>query len=255
MRAYMAFTKKEFTEVTRNYKLLILGLVFLLFGVMSPITAKYLPEIISKLMPAGMEISIAEPTAMDSWSQFFKNVAQMGLFVLVILFSGMMASEYSKGTLVHLVTKGLNRKTIILSKFTASLLLWTGAYILCFLVTFGYTWFFWGDGTLMKGLAESILGIWFFGVMLLAVVLLGSFLFRNSYGSLLFAGTAVIIQILVNMIPHAQKWNPIELVSKGNALLLGALGGDYLLKPSVTAVLICVICVGGACFVFDKKQL
>lgn len=31
MKAYMAFTRKEFTEFTRTYKLMILGLVFFIF--------------------------------------------------------------------------------------------------------------------------------------------------------------------------------------------------------------------------------
>ena len=54
MRAYEAFIKKEIIEFTRTYKLLALGLVFLLLGIISPLTAKYMPEIISQFMPQGM---------------------------------------------------------------------------------------------------------------------------------------------------------------------------------------------------------
>ena len=70
MRAYAAFTAKEFTEYTRTYKLLVIGLVFLLFGISSPLAAKFMPEIISQFMPAGIEITITEPAALDSWMQF-----------------------------------------------------------------------------------------------------------------------------------------------------------------------------------------
>lgn len=39
MREYIAFTKKEFKENIRNYKLLSLTILFLVFGIMSPLSA------------------------------------------------------------------------------------------------------------------------------------------------------------------------------------------------------------------------
>ena len=45
MRAYGAFMKKEFLELFRTYKWLVMGLVFLLLGIMSPLAAKFLPEL------------------------------------------------------------------------------------------------------------------------------------------------------------------------------------------------------------------
>ena len=93
----IAFFKKELTEALRTHKLTVLGLVFLLFGIMSPAAAKFLPQILASAMPEGMNFTLPEPSAMDSWAQFFKNVNQMGLIVVVILLSGMMANELSRG--------------------------------------------------------------------------------------------------------------------------------------------------------------
>lgn len=255
MRAYIAFTKKEFMEFTRNYKLIVLGLIFLLFGVMSPLAAKYTPQIMGEFMPVGIQITIADPTALDAWTQFFKNVSQLGLFVLVILYSGMMSSEYGRGTLVHLVTKGLNRGTVILAKFTSAVVMWTGAYLLCFGISFGYTWYYWREEAMMKELPEAVGGLWLFGILLLAVTVLGSTVFRNSYGGLLFTGAVVVLQMLVNLIPKLQKWNPVELISKSNGVLLGEVKGIYYLKPAIVAVVACVICLIGACVTFNRKRL
>ncbi len=33
-----------------------------------------MPELIGSFMPEGIEITISEPTALDSWAQFFKNI-------------------------------------------------------------------------------------------------------------------------------------------------------------------------------------
>ena len=41
MRAYLAFTKKELFELTKTYKLLLIVTVFLIFGFMNPVVAKF----------------------------------------------------------------------------------------------------------------------------------------------------------------------------------------------------------------------
>lgn len=255
MRAYTAFTGKEFTEYIRTYKLLIVGLVFLLFGIMSPLTAKYMPEIISQFMPDGIQITLTESTALDAWLQFVKNISQLGLVVIVILLSGMMAGEYAKGTLIHILTKGLPRRTVILAKFTAAALLWTGTYVVCFGVAYGYTWFYWRQGANIKGLFEVILAIEVFGIFLIAVILLGSVLVKSSYGCLLFTGGMVVIQILLNMVPGIRDYNPIQLVTGGTPLLQRQLADASLVKPMIAAGIGTVVCIIASCAIFDKKKI
>lgn len=255
MRAYAAFTAKEFTEFTRTYKLMIIGLVFLLFGIMSPLAAKFMPELLSSFMPEVMQITISDPTALDSWMQFEKNISQIGLFVVVILISGMMAGEYSRGTLINVLTKGLSRRIVILSKFTAAVLLWTGAYLVCFGTAYVYTWFYWRKTVNMPGLAEAAFALWLFGVFLIAVTILGGVLVRTSYGTLLFTGLAVVVQFLLNMLPKAEKYNPIQLAAGGTPLLQGQLEAGSLVKPMIVAGICTVACVAAACVVFDRKKL
>ncbi len=126
MRAYVAFIKKEGLELVRTYKLLLMILIFFAFGVMSPLMAKLMPDLMSQLVTEGIEISLPEPSAIDSYAQFFKNLTQMGLMVIVLMFSGTLTQELGKGTLVHLVTKGLAKSTVLLAKYTVSGLSWTG---------------------------------------------------------------------------------------------------------------------------------
>lgn len=255
MKAFTAFTGKEFTEYIRTYKLLIIGLIFLLFGIMSPLAAKYMPEIISQFMPEGMEIMVAEPSAVDAWLQFVKNVAQMGTFVIVILLSGIMAGEYSKGTLIHILTKGLPRCTVILAKFTAAALLWLGAYVLCFGVAYGYTWFYWQSEANIEGLFEVILAIGVFGIFLIAITVLGGVIVKTSYGCLLFVGCLVVVQILLNMIPRIEAYNPIQLVSGGMPLLQGQIPDGSLVKPIVVALVCSILAIVAACAAFNRKKL
>ena len=79
MRAYLAFTKKELFEFTKTYKLLLLVTVFLIFGFMNPVVAKFTPDLMELLMEEGIKISLPEPTIFDSWSQFFKILRKWAL--------------------------------------------------------------------------------------------------------------------------------------------------------------------------------
>ena len=254
MKSYLAFTNKEFCEAIRTYKLLIMGAVFLLLGMLNPITAKITPQLLKSFMPEGMLITIAEPTALDSWAQFFKNVPQMGLIVLVIVYSGIMANEFSRGTLINMLTKGLSRSVVILSKFTMAVSLWTISYTLCFGVTYAYTAYFW-KGDMVSNILLSVFCLWLFGILLLACVILGGVLFKSSYGCLLFTGGFVVALLLINIIPKVQEYNPIILSSSNMALLTNEMSVSDFTLP----IVICFVAAAGfvilAIALFNKKQL
>lgn len=254
MKSYIAFTKKEFCESFRTYKFFIMISVFLLLGLMNPITAKATPQLLKSLMPAGINITIKEPTALDSWTQFFKNVPQMGLIVLVIIFSGIMANEFSRGTLINMLTKGLSRSVVILSKFTMAAIVWTLSYIICFVVTYAYTAYFWSnDG--IKNIVLSVFCLWLFGILLLAIIMLGGVLFKNSYGGLLFTGGLVVVLMLLNIAPKLQKYNPITLVSSNMALLTGdKVVSDFTASIAIGCFII-IAFISLAIMLFNKKQI
>ena len=77
MRVYMAFLKKEFVEMIRSGRLVTLGIIFMLFGIMNPAIAKLTPALM-KMVSESMEetgIILGEVVVNDmtSWTQFYKN--------------------------------------------------------------------------------------------------------------------------------------------------------------------------------------
>ncbi len=251
MKAFWAFTKKEITEYVRTSKIIILGTVFLLFGMMNPVLAKFTPEIIKA---AGLDINLPEPTALDSWAQFFKNVGQMGLVVVVIVFSGIMANEFSKGTLINILTKGLKRKTVILSKFAVASVLWTLSYLFCLLVTALYTAYFW-KMTGMHQLFLVFVGPWIYGEFLIILLILGGILFKTSIGSLLLVGGLTLVMTILSIFPKLQKFNPMTLTSDNMALLSGVKGvTDFSLALVICVVLISVGLVASI-RLFDRSSV
>ncbi len=144
-----AFLKKEWMEWLRTGRLMVLLMVFVLLGIMSPALAKLTPWLMETLSDsmAGTGIVTTEITvdAMVSWAQFYKNIP-MGLVIFVLLCSGSFTGEYQKGTLVPVVTKGLSRRSILGAKTLFLFGAWTALYWLCFGITYGYNAYFWDNG-------------------------------------------------------------------------------------------------------------
>lgn len=254
MRGFAAFTRKELLEQLRTYKALILLAVFTLFGMTSPLLAKLMPELLSLMDMGGVAIQLPQPTYLDAYTQFFKNVGQMGFIVLLLVLSGTLSQELTKGTLVNLIAKGLPRGTVLFSKYTAGLLLWTLGYWLAALLSWCYTLYLFPDGAPQR-LGLAFLCMWLFGAFALAVLLLSSALVGGGYGGLLL--TAVILGALLffNMAPAIQPYNPASLTVWSNAIVTGdaALWKVYC-SMGVTAGGI-VLCLLLAVPAFNRKQL
>ncbi len=254
MRVYISFIKKELTENIRTYKLFIMLVVFLLFGIMGPVVAKLMPDIIKAASPTGMTINIKSPTAIDSWTQFFKNVGQMGLLVLVIVFSGIMANELSKDTLINLLTKGLKRSTVVFSKLTVAVIIWTLSYIICLIVSYFYTAYFWKMNG-MHNVFLTFFSLWLYGILLISLVILGGILFKNIYGSILLTGAAVVLMMLLDIVPKLQKFNPVTLASDNMALLTAQKSVEDFMPAIIICTALIIIFTALSVMVFNKKQV
>lgn len=254
MKNYSAFLKKEVLEYAKTYKLLIMLMVFAVFGITNPLMAKLLPEILGSLMTEGITMTLPEATAFDAWTQFFKNATQMGLIVMAILFSGVLSSELSKGTLINMLTKGLSRTAVILSKYTCMVLVWTISIALCFGLTYGYTvYLFPADVT--ANLLFSTCCLWVFGVFLLAVLLLSATLTKSNYGCLLITGASAVVCMLVNIIPAAHRYNPISLATDNLGLITNSIEVSSLYSTILISCLLSLLFVVVSVLIFRKKQL
>lgn len=237
MTGFSAFLGKEIKEHLRNYRFLILFIVFAIVGLLSPLTAKFLPQLLENLVDDNITIILQDPTYIDSWVQFFSNTNQMSLLVVLLLFSPILSKEYENGTFVHMVTKGLSRQTIILVKTTILFITWTLAYWMSALITWAYTHYYFPDST-TEGLFLPLLSLYSFGLLLLAVLLIGAVLFKNAFAPLLTVGGFVALGFLADIVPVIHEWNPLQLatrniellvIQEGDRLLTQAFGVNYVL--------------------------
>lgn len=261
MRGYRVFLKKELVEAFKTYKLLIMGAVFLVFGIMSPLLAKMMPDIMKWAMAtdpstAGMDLSaiFSEPGALDAWSQFYSNTGLMGLIVLVIVFSGMLSSELSKGTHIIILTKGLSRGAMILSKLTSAALIWTISLAISFFTSWGYTVYFF-PGEKLPGILLAGICLWVFGLFLLALTALSAVLAKkSSILCMLAVGAAVIALNIFNISPQIGKFNPASLANYPMSLLAEKVTPRMVYPALIVSLIGIIALIMLAIKLFNKKR-
>ncbi|PRY83634.1 ABC transporter permease subunit [Alkalibacterium olivapovliticus] len=254
MRGYSAFVSKELKENMRNYKFFILGIVFAIVGLLSPLSAKFLPELLENVMDENITIIVGEPTYVDSWLQFYSNISQIALVAFVLVFSSVMSKEYEKGTLVHMVTKGLPRLTIYGAKLSVLALSWTVLYWFSFLITLGYTAFYFPNGT-TEGLLLSAGSFYLFGLLLISLLMVSGVLFKSTFAPLLVVGGSVALLFMGNIFPVIERWSPLQLSTR-NIEVLMTLSSDAAFDRGliITVLLIVVFSIVGG-IVFKRKAL
>ena len=203
MRTLIAFTKKEFTQQLRSGRLLMLGILFFLFGVMNPAVAKLTPWLLEmmadSLAESGMNVTEVTVSAMDSWVQFYKNIP-MALIAFVLLENNIFTREYASGTLVMSLTKGLERYKVVVSKTVVLSLLWTAGYWLCFAVTYAYNAYYW-DNSVAQSLMLSVVCWWLFGMLTVALTVLFSTLGKTGTAVLMGTGGVILGCYLLSLVP------------------------------------------------------
>lgn len=254
MRGYISFTKKEFIDQLRTYKVLILFAVFFLFGMMSPLLAKLLPDIISGMEMQGMVITIPEATAMDAYAQFFKNTTQMGIIVILLVFGGVISNELTKGTLVNVLAKGLPRHTVILAKYTSILVLWTVVFVFSSIVNHGYTIYMF-DTSSISNVVFSLFCLWLFVTFLLSLIILSSVLLGGSFGGLILTITILGVLLILDLFPKMEKINPIYLSSKNLEFISGVLKPTEAFLPVLITVILILVNIGASIALFNNKRI
>jgi ABC-2 type transport system permease protein len=256
MRSFFAFLKKELCESARSGKLVLLGLLFCLFGIMNPAIAKMTPWLMETLSgemaEIGMTVAAVEVNAMTSWTQFFKNIP-MALIAFVLVYSGIFTKEYESGTLILLLTKGLSRHTVVLAKSLLLILLWSVGYWTCFGITYAYNAYFWDNG-IAEGLFLAVTNWWLFGVFVQALTVLFSTLAKTYSGVLLGIGGTVLVSYLVGLLPKLTPYLPTSLMGSVPVLIGAQTVGDCAWAIAITASA-SIACVAVGVPIFNRKQL
>lgn len=254
IRGYIAFTKKELLEQIRTYKLLIFFAAFLMFGLMSPLLARLMPNILSSMDMGGIKLELPSPTVMDAYAQFFKNLTQMGILVLLLVFGGSLSGEFVKGTLLQILAKGLSRTAVLLAKYTAAVLLWTGGFLLSVIINYIYTVYLFDKGYL-PNLSLSLFCLWLFGMFLISLIFLSSTIAPGAFGGLILTVIALAAMLMGTVFNSVAKFNPVTLASVNTELLNGTIDAKAVYVTIIITVILTICSLLLSIFLFKKKRM
>lgn len=254
MNQLMIFIKKEFIESIKTKRFLIAEIIFVLFGLMNPLLAKLMPKIIGSTLPKSASAAIPAPTSLDSWTQFFKNMTQLGLIILVILFCDIVSHELANGYLINFLTKGLSRWVVVLSKQLLVWFVWTISLITTFLVTVGYTNYYFNDH-LSRHLFQAVFALWLFGLLLMTVVVTGSTVSASGMKGLLITGGFYALGMFSTVFTGFKKINPFSLINQNMQFLQGKQSlGEYGVALAITVILM-LIGLAISLILFNRKRV
>ncbi|HEY5467820.1 MAG TPA: ABC transporter permease [Coriobacteriia bacterium] len=255
MKGFAAFVRKEAVEIVRTWRIWVLPGILLVFAVTGPLTAKYTPEIIASVggsQMAAIAKVIPVPTYVDAYAQWIKNLSQIALFAIIIIYGGLVSAESKSGTAVLVLTKPVSRAAFVVAKalvhstflaltvLVGTLITWAGTLLLF--------------GTAPAGPLFAAAGAWLvFGVLFVALMTLLSVLVSSQAGA---AGIGLGVYALVSI---SAIWEPVAKYSPaalaGQPMAIAAGQGVDVTWPIVTSLLLSAALVTLAVWAFRRKEL
>jgi ABC-2 type transport system permease protein len=245
---------KELAEQWRTRRLLVVTIVFVVFGVASPLLARYTPELIAMLATEeGLVIEVPPPTMNDAIVQFVRNLGQTGVLAAILLAMGAVATEKERGTAAMWLTKPVTR----------------GAFLGAKAIAIG--------GVLAVGMAGAGLaghayttflfdpphpGAWVLMCLLLllqmsayaALTFLGSTLTRSPLAAAALGIGALTVIAIVGALPGIGAWTPSGLADASIAIAAGG-APERLTEPVVATVVLIGAALGGSWLSFRRQEL
>ncbi|MBP6470869.1 MAG: YhfC family intramembrane metalloprotease [Chloroflexi bacterium] len=252
-RAFMTATRKELLQQWRTRRVLVIWAVFLLFGLMSPLLAKFTPQMLTMVEGAEQFADlIPQPTINDAIVQYIKNITQFGFIIAILVGMGAVAGEKERGTAALILSKPMPRWAFLLSKFVAQALLYAVAFLLAALATYYYTLVLFGPLDFVAFLLGSGL-LWVWLLCYTAVALLGSAI-GNSVGSGAGLGLlGAVLLLLMGALPVVGSVAPSGLVAWASQMGLGsATANAGALAASVTLIVMLLIT---SLAVFEEQEV
>lgn len=246
-----AFLRKEIKSITGTYLIWLIPLLFVFLGMLSALTARFMPEIIKSALEADaasgikIKVTIPEPAAADAYAQWLKNMAQLGLPALILMAMGLIADEITGGTFQIVLAKPVSRRVVVLSKFITRSGLFLLSLFLGAAACFGYALLLFERADWLPLAAATAL-FSLYALLITAATLLFSALSRQAVSAGV-AGFALYVALSVTggLGFGFNKYSPGALSNMAYKAAAGAeVAHSWYYPVGITTALIAVMLIG-----------
>lgn len=214
---------KELLEQWRSYRLLAVTAVLVVWGILGPLTARYMNELMATIpgTPQGLEAVLPKPTAELAVSELADNLAQFGLILALLVPMASVAGEKSSGTAAMVLSKPASRGVFLLAKLLAlsvTFALGTGLGVAAGYAYTGilFTWLPPG------GFVVLACALLLYLLSFASLTLLASTLMRSQLGAAGLAFGMALTLGLLGTLPAIAAYLPASLLGWGRAAASGA---------------------------------
>ena len=201
-----------------------------------------------------LELHLPDPTYLDAFMQFFKNMYGLVILIVMMTFMGMVVEEKVRGSVLLVLSKGLSRSSFILCKFGSSVLFFSVGYGISVLVHLSYTSFLFPP-YLYDAIWIPLMLFWLYGIFMIALTLLCSTLVKTTTMAAVMSFIAYGLVSISGSIPRIGSSLPGSFQNLGAEMMLGSKGlHAFILPAAVTFGLICMI-VFSTVFIFIHQEI
>ncbi|WP_455662620.1 ABC transporter permease [Pradoshia sp.] len=255
MAMFGAMLWKEWLELKRSYKLIIVPFAFAIIMVTLPITMKLLPALIEQDLPEGTVIVVPESTASDIVGGIYANFEQLGLIVLILVMMGTVASEREKGSASLVLSKPIGRGGYIMAKWLSYSMLSVISFLFGMALTLYYTRILF-DGKMEWGaIAQGTLLYLVLILLCVTLTLLFSAIMRSAiFAGFLGLGSYLALTKLGQYLPDAiEKYTPSAFLDSTAKIMLGQEGG--ILAPLLVLLVLVAVSLFLSIMLFKRQEL
>jgi len=253
MTGFAALLRKELLEQWRTARLPLVATVFLLVGLLSPLLARFTPEILKAVGGGQLQIVLPTPTAADAYDQLAKNLGQFGALIAVLLAMGSVATEKERGTAALILTKPASRGAFLLAKMVAIAATLGVSTVIAAAGAWFYTLVLF-EPLPVAGFVAAMILQWLALVAYAAITFLGSTLTRSALAAAGLGVAAFVVLGIIGIVPAIGPYLPTGLGAPARALALGLPGADVL-GPTIASVVLVAGLLVVAGLAFRRQEL
>lgn len=257
MSVAFSFFKKEIIEIIRTRRIFVMPVIYLFFGFMSPLTARYMKEIFKSIGSGGMggiEIRMPDPTYLDAYIQLFKNMNQICIIILILSVMGTVVDEKIRGTAVPVLTKNLSRTGFILCKFLAGIIFFTFSYLLAVAACIYYTYLLFPRFS-NSGLFWALFVLWAYGLLIYTITLFASIISKTTVISAVLSFMGFALLSAGAAIPAFKGYFPGILGGISTGIITGSASPGDAAAPLAIAVGLVAALLSVGIMIFKKQEL
>jgi ABC-2 type transport system permease protein len=231
--------------------------LFVVMGMISPLTARYLSEILELAMGDQLAVPIPIPTAVMALEQLQKNVGQIGALAAIALAMGSVSGELDRGTAALVLAQPASRGAFLGTKLAAIGVVLAVSMTLAAAVAWVYTAVLFEPQPVAGWIVMAVLS-WLALVAWSAVTFLASTVTGSTTAAAGLGFVALIGFSLLAVIPTLDRVLPTGLTVPAIAIASNAAGGldTARLATAVAGTLVLIgASMAGALVAFRRREL